>query len=119
MEEKVKRKNRTYTGKFKQKVIEDMHNNQFGYRETGRKYDIDGNTIRAWERIYIEEGVEQLYIERRGKNAKGKGRPMKLGKKIEEDIIAEVQRLRMENEYLKKLNALVCEREKSQKETKL
>lgn len=34
----------------------------------------------------------------------------KLNKDIEEDLIAENQRLRMENEYLKKLNALVQER---------
>ena len=35
-----------------------------------------------------------------------------------EDLLAEVQRLRMENEYLKKLNALVQERERSKKPTK-
>ena len=34
----------------------------------------------------------------------------KLSKETEEDLIAEVQRLRMENEYLKKLNALVQQR---------
>ena len=39
-----------------------------------------------------------------------KGRPPKLDKKIEEDLIAENQRLRMENEYLKKLSALVRKR---------
>ena len=37
-------------------------------------------------------------------------RKKKLSKETEEDLIAEVQRLRMENEYLKKLNALVQER---------
>ena len=42
----------------------------------------------------------------------------KLNKQTEEDLIAEVQRLRMENEYLKKLNALIQEREKSEKLTK-
>ncbi len=35
-----------------------------------------------------------------------------------EDLLAEVQRLRMENEYLKKLNALVLEREKSEQKKK-
>ena len=39
-----------------------------------------------------------------------KPRKKKLSKETEEDLIAEVQRLRMENEYLKKLNALVQER---------
>lgn len=35
-----------------------------------------------------------------------------------EDLLAEVQRLRMENEYLKKLNALIQKRERSEKPTK-
>lgn len=35
-----------------------------------------------------------------------------------EDLLVEVQRLQMENEYLKKLNALIQEREKSEKPTK-
>lgn len=35
-----------------------------------------------------------------------------------EDLLAEVQRLRMENEYLKKSNALIQERERLDKLTK-
>lgn len=42
-----------------------------------------------------------------------------MNKKTEEDLIAEVQRLRMENEYLKKLNALVQAREKSARKIKI
>ena len=49
--------------------------------------------------------------ERRGRackaNGSNKGRPPKLDKKAEEDLITENQRLRMEIEYLKKLSALV------------
>ena len=104
--------NNKYTGEFKQMVIEDMRNNNLGYRETMRKYEIRANgAIEKWERIYLEEGAEGLYVERRGRaSAAGgvkKGRPPKLDKKVEEDLIGEVQRLRMEVDYLKKLNALV------------
>ena len=59
--------------------------------------------------------------ERRGRASKmGTKHPRKNKKTIQEneDLLAEVQRLRMENEYLKKLNALVQEREKSEKKTK-
>ena len=42
----------------------------------------------------------------------------KLNKDIEEDLIAENQRLRMENEYLKKLNALVQKRIKRENKKK-
>ena len=47
-------------------------------------------------------------------------KPRKAKTNVEEnkDLLAEVQRLRMENEYLKKLNALVQEREKSKKPIK-
>ena len=52
-------------------------------------------------------------IERRGR--KSTGRPRKIPKEIEEDLLAEVQRLRAENEYLKKLHALVLEDERRQR----
>jgi transposase len=52
-------------------------------------------------------------MERRGRKSKmnsDKPTKKKLSKETEEDLIAEVQRLRMENDYLKKLQALVQER---------
>ena len=75
--------------------------------------------LQRWERIYLEEGAEGLMKERRGKacSASGtrKGRPPKFDKKVEEDLIAENQRLRMEIEYLKKLDALVQKRLQEEK----
>ena len=58
--------------------------------------------------------------ERRGKSyGSKKGRPPKLDKQIEEDLIAENQRLRMEIEYLIKLSALVlAEEQKNGKKQK-
>ena len=102
-----------YSPKFKLSVILDMRNNHLGVRETERKYGIDHNMFSRWERKYLEEGYEGLMKDNRGKpslTGKKRGRPPKLDKKVEEDLIAENQRLRMENEYLKKLNALVQER---------
>ncbi|MFT3952710.1 MAG: helix-turn-helix domain-containing protein [Oscillospiraceae bacterium] len=101
-----------YTGEIKQMVVEDMINNKLSYRDVRRKYGITAHDIpQKWERIYLEEGAEGLYIERRGRACSGngtqKGRKPKLEKSKEEDLIAELQRLRIENEYLKKLNALV------------
>ncbi len=106
--------NKRYTGEFKQKVIEYMLGNKLSYNETEREFEISGqDRVRAWERIYLEEGPEGLYIERRGRGSKG--RPLKLDKQVEEDLIAEVQRLRAENAYLKNLQALVLEDERHQR----
>ena len=119
-----------YSAEFKIGVIMDMREHRMGYRETVRKYwnvsrgqDLNYiNAVKRWERIYLEEGAEGLMKERRGRacSASGtrKGRPPKLDKKVEEDLIAENQRLRMEIEYLKKLSALVLaeERENGKKQ---
>ena len=114
-----------YSTEFKVGVIIDMREHKLGYNETIRKYWNDGlvsnhfQQIKLWERIFLEEGAEGLMKERRGRacSASGtrKGRPPKLDKKVEEDLIAENQRLRMEIEYLKKLDALVQKRLQEEK----
>ena len=104
-------KQRKYSPEFKISVIMNLREHHLSYRETVRKY-LQGvsqtsaiGTIQRWERIFLEEGAEGLMRERRGRacTASGtrKGRPPKLDKKVEEDLIAENQRLRMEIEYLK------------------
>ena len=107
---------KNYSAEYKLNVILDMREHRLGYMETARKYDIlDYKVIQRWERIFLEEGADGLMKERRGRacaaSGTKKGRPPKLDPKIEEDLIAENQRLRMEIEYLKKLDALVRERE--------
>jgi transposase len=110
-------KRKSYSGKFKQTAVEDLRKNHLSYTEAMRRYGIGGrNAIQQRERIYLEEGLEGLSIERRGRGSKG--RPPNLDKKVEEDLIAEVQRLRAENDYLKKLNALVIEEERQNRRRK-
>jgi transposase len=118
--------NTKYSPEFKLSVIMDMRENHLSYTETARKYNLGGhpdigkNYVKLWERRYLEEGAAGLYVERRGRKTKmdnpKKGRPRKkpLDKEIENDLIAENQRLKerneyleMEIEYLKKLDALV------------
>lgn len=110
---------RKYSPEFKLSVILDMRENHLSYHETVRKYwhtktraeeDNHRSQVKNWERKYLEEGYEGLMKDNRGRpsvNGKKRGRPPKLDKKVEEDLIAENQRLKMEIEYLKKLSALV------------
>ena len=99
----------------------DMRNNRLGYKETMRKYfphlqQRNFCFLKQWERIYLEEGEAGFYIERRGRATKmdnpkkGRQRKKTLDKQVENDLIAENQRLkeeieylRAENEYIKKL----------------
>ena len=105
--------NKRYTPEFKQLVVEIMREEGLSLGETMRRFEInDHGIIERWERIYLEEGPEGLAVERRGR--KSNSRPAKLSKAVEEDLIAENQRLRAENEYLKNLQALVLEEERCQ-----
>lgn len=104
-----------YDGEFKKNVIEYMHSNHLSLTETAIHFNLAGSdVVIKWERIYYEEGPQSLYKERRGrsKNMISKPKKNKLSDETEKDLIEEVQQLRMEVAYLKKLNALVQERVK-------
>jgi len=106
--------NKRYTPGFKKMVIEAMKEKHLSYRETARRFEIScDKRIKDWERIYLTEGPEEFAIERRGRGSTG--RPKKLPKEVEEDLLGEVQRLRAENDYLKNLQALVLEDERCQR----
>ena len=98
--------NKRYAPEFKKPVVETMQQEKLSYRETARPFEINNDKrVAAWERIYLTEVPEGLAIERRGHGSKGRP-PKQLPKETEEDLLAEVQRLRAENDYLKTLLAL-------------
>ena len=93
--------NKRYTPEFKKLVVKTMQKERISYRETARQFEIsDDKRVAVWERIYLEEGPKGFAIERRGRSSKGRP-PKQLPKEVEEDLLAEVQRLRAELEYLK------------------
>ncbi len=114
-----------YSAEFKLCVIMDMREHGLSYRETAIKYNIVSQsmggaiyTLHRWERRYLEDGAEGFMKNRRGRGPGGRPRKRPLDNTVEEDLIAENQRLRMELEYIKKLSALVLaeEQEKNKKQ---
>lgn len=123
-------KYKKYSPEFKISVIMDMREHGLSYNATMRKYFPDSPTknyyfLKQWERIYLTEGATGFMVERRGRGSKGRPRKKPLPPEAECDLLDEVQRLRerneyleMENEYLKKLDALIRaeEQEKNKKQ---
>ncbi len=91
--------NKRYTPEFKRMVVETMKKGHLSIYAAMQEFGInDHKIIERWERIYLEEGPEGLAIERRGRSSKGRP-PKQLPKQVEENLLAEVQRLRAENDY--------------------
>lgn len=90
-----------------------MHEHKMSCWQTESEFGLPTRRVQQWERIYLQEGVEGLYVERRGRSCASsgtqKGKSSRIPKQVEEDLIAENQRLRAEVAYLKNLQALVLE----------
>ena len=95
-----KKFNTKYSAEFKIAVIMDMRENRLSYRETERKYSLFKMSVKRWERIYLEEGAAGRMTERRGRKSTGRPRKKPLDKVVENDLIAENQRLKERNQYL-------------------
>ena len=112
----------TYSGDFKVSVVEYKQITGASLQQTAARFHIPSKTsVGKWEQIYQELGKEALYQERRGRANRVRIEQQEKEKKNrneKEDLLAEVQRLRMENDYLKKLNALIQKREKYEKQIK-
>ena len=83
--------NKRYTGEFKQKVVETMMREKLSYTEAARQFEVSNHQrVASWERIYLEEGPQGLYVERRGRGSKGRP-PKKLKPEVEEDLLADAK----------------------------
>lgn len=72
---------------------------------------IEESLLSKWYKIYQESGIDGLKLDRRGRPPKMAKKPKTSNKtKTKEELEKELEYLRAENEYLKKLNALVQKR---------
>ena len=117
----ILKKKEIYDGNFKKYVIEYMHQNHLSKREATYKFNLGSVcVISRWEQIYNEEGPQALYQEQRGKrnNMNRNVKDKNISNKKEQELLKKIKKLEMENEYLKKLNALVQKRIKRENKKK-
>lgn len=107
---KNSKKYNKYTGQFKVDVVEYMHEHRFSHKKTSIIFMISDYLVKEWDLVYRHEGKDVLL---KGNYMKsGRKKNLDSNKKSREELLEEIEQLRMENAYLKKLRALI------QKETK-
>ena len=118
---------RKYDGNFKVEVVEYMYANHLSFEKTAIHYKLPSSTIVVlWKQIYDEKGrqyllnnrsisVNHMRVERNKKMNNKQNSPSKYNAKSKEELIKQIEYLQMENDYLKKLQALVQKRTSQQK----
>ncbi|MGL4853949.1 MAG: transposase, partial [Lentisphaeria bacterium] len=105
-------KNKFYSPEFKILVILDMIKNNFSYSESRRRHGVsETNCLRNWHKAYLDEGILGLMKY----NSKQESPKKDSNPESYEDLKSENIYLKMENEYLKKLSALVQKMEQTSK----
>jgi transposase len=104
-----------YSGDYKLSVIRCMRENNLSLFEASVKFGIPNESVVfAWDRLYESEGASALYRDNRGKMKKPhknkQSTRAKSVKSTEDKLLEELEYLRAENAYLKKLRALVEQR---------
>jgi transposase len=110
----------TYTLKYKLDVLNYMNDQGTSFRETAAIFNISSHeTLRKWKLAFETGGQDALKPMKKGRPTMNKNskKPIPAEGSVEA-LQAELERLRMENAYLKKLNALVQNKEKSPNKTK-
>ena len=102
------------SGELKQQIVRDIEKNHLTLVQASLKYGVSADQVKVWRRIVREHGFDALLITKKRGRPPGMGRPRK--KKPEEMTELELLRVRVrhleiENALLKKVKALVEERE--------
>lgn len=112
-----------YTQQFKLDVLNYMIEHGTSLMETAAIFNIAApSTILVWKKQFETQGLDALQSKKKGrpsmkKDTKKQTKSTPLEGSVEA-LEARIKQLEMENEYLKKLNALVQNKEKSPNRTK-
>jgi len=104
------------------KLIERIENGE-SYKSAAYSAGIGDDLLIKWHRIYLEKGMDGLKSLNRGRPSMPKKKVETNASKADEDktreeLLEELKLARIENDYLKKLNALVQKREAQEQKKK-
>ena len=90
------------------------------YSSVGFSAGIYSSLLGKWHKIYMESGIDGLKSLKKGRPSMKKKKSIKKddSEKGREELLEELEYLRAENEYLKKLDALVQERKAQERKKK-
>ncbi|EON70103.1 Mobile element protein, partial [Lysinibacillus sphaericus OT4b.31] len=111
----------TYTQEFKIDVLNFMTEYGTSLNETAAIFNIPApSTITVWKKQLETHGIDALQSKKKGRPTMKKevGKKTKQAPGSVEALEERIKQLEMENEYLKKLKALVQNKEKSPNKTK-
>lgn len=106
-----------YTKEFKVAVIKVYQSEGLSLGQTCLRFHIPSRgTLKGWLSIYEKDGIEGLRKAKRGKNRRmaAKKRTNKRSEPLtrEQELEKQLEELKLENLFLKKLNALIQKEEK-------
>ncbi|KRL26324.1 transposase [Limosilactobacillus frumenti DSM 13145] len=110
-----------YSGDFKLRVLNWRKQHKASFAQTALRFDIsNASTIGAWQKKLDQGGKEALFTKKGRTKHMVTDHHRQASKKLTElqRLKAENRALKVENEYLKKLEALVQHRGQSKKSTK-
>ncbi len=100
-------------------LIQRVENGE-SYQSVALSAGIQVDLLIKWHKIYKESGINGLQSLKRGRPRMDKKKPEKKkdSEKTKEELLKELEYVRAENEYLKKLSALVQERKAREQKKK-
>lgn len=114
----LNKKHSSYSAEFKLSVLRHMWDNGLSIGQAAAAFNVRNRAaVGIWERSYRESGFDALIPRPRGRSRQMPAPTTKSEpspddeKRTREELVAELNQLRMENAYLKKLQALVQARQ--------
>lgn len=93
----MKRERRKFTNAFKTEVVLEALKEKKTISELAEKYKLYPSQIASWKTEFLEK-VDQVFGSDQAETVHKK----QMKEKLEEDLFAQIGRLKMENEWLKK-----------------